>query len=288
MTGRYRSSGTVDITLTGSIDGATQEYTYEEQSFPTRAVRESYLPRLWATRKIGFLLNSVRFDGPSDEVVEEIVELSKQFGIITPYTSFLVEEPDLTADEAQFRFRRSAVPELAPAAGAPSTGLEAFDTALEVGKLADGSAPYSVGNDQAAAVRNVGDHSFFLDDGVWTDASYDGGSTAKIGFASDDYFDILEKRPDWGAYFALGEQVIFVGEVRAYEITPGDFPPVDVPAQPQSQPPEDRSPSVPAPQPETSDGSSTPWTRFIVGGAVVAAALLGGGWSWRRRRAAER
>ena len=292
MTGRYRGSATMDITLTGSIDGATQEYTYEEQSFPTRAVRDSYLPRLWATRKIGFLLNSVRFDGPSDEVVEEIVELSKQFGIITPYTSFLVEEPGLNADEAAMRFRRSAVPDLAPAAGAPSTGSVAVDTALEVGKIAAGgtiySATNSLGIDQAAAVRNVGDHSFFLDDGVWTDASYDGASTAKIGFASDGYFDVLEKRPDWGAYFALGEQVLFVVQGRAYEIASGDFPPVDVPAQPQTQPPEERSPSVPAPQPETSEESSTPWPRFLVGGAVMAAALLGGGWTWRRRRAAER
>lgn len=139
-----------------------------------------------------------------------------------------------------------------------------------------------------AAGRNVGDHSFFLDDGVWTDASYDGASTAKIGFASDGYFDVLEKRPDWGAYFALGEQVLFVVQGRAYEIASGDFPPVDVPAQPQTQPPEERSPSVPAPQPETSEESSTPWPRFLVGGAVMAAALLGGGWTWRRRRAAER
>ena len=292
MTGRYRGSGTMDVTLTGSIDRETQEYTYEEQPFPARAGRDSYLPRLWATRKIGFLLNSVRFDGPSDEVVEEIVELSKQFGIITPYTSFLVEEPDLTADEAQFRFRGSAVPDLAPAAGAPPTGREAFDTALEVGKIADGSFSYSLANslglDHAAAVRNVGDHAFFLDDGVWTDASYDGGSTAKIGFASDDYFAILEERPDWGAYFALGEQVIFVADGLAYEVTSGDFPPVDVPAQPQSQPPEDNAPSLPAPDPETSDESSTPWTRFILGGTVVAASLLVGGWSWRRRRATER
>ena len=283
ITGRYRGSGTVDVTLTGTVDGVVREHSYQEQSFPSRALRDSYLPRVWATRKIGFLLNSVRFNGPNEEVVQEIVELSKRHGIITPYTSFLVEEPDLTADEAPGMFRQRAAPLLDPAAGAPSTGFEAFDTALEVAKITSASSLYDAATANAAAVRTVGDKTFFLNDGVWTDTSYESGPTAKIGFTSDSYFDILRERPDWGAYFALGEQVLFVSQGRAYEVAPGDFPAVDVPAR--DQPPQEGATSQSNPQAEAG-GRSMPWLLIIVGVGIAAVALGVAGRLWLRRRAA--
>ena len=54
--------------------------------------------------------------------------------------------------------------------------------------------------------------------------------TVKVGFGSDDYFRILEARPEWGRYFSVGQLVIVVLEGRAYQVAEGDFPSVDVPA----------------------------------------------------------
>ena len=55
---------------------------------------EEFIARLWATRKIGYLLQQIRLHGEERELVDEIVDLSIRYGIITPYTSFLVEETE--------------------------------------------------------------------------------------------------------------------------------------------------------------------------------------------------
>ncbi len=289
VAGRYRDSGTVDVTLTGSLEGATKEFTFPDQSFPAQSTDDGNVPRLWATRKIGFLLNSVRFNGANDEVVDEIIELSKRFGIITPYTSFLVEEPDLSEDEAGLYFERRSVPDLAPAAGAPSSGEQAFEAAKRMGDLSNAVSGYGAAGEYAE-VRAVGDKTFLLNGDVWTDTAYADGPTAKIGFATENYFDVLRERPDWGAYFALGENVIFVSDGRAYEVAEGDFPDVDVPAQPAQDDPE------PTPLPlvstaalaqEESNGGSFPWTAVAAGGGVAAALLLAGAWVWRSRRTSD-
>jgi len=56
--------------------------------FPPNAGRAVFVPRLWATRKIGALLSAIRLHGEDPELVDSIVRLSIRYGIITPYTSF--------------------------------------------------------------------------------------------------------------------------------------------------------------------------------------------------------
>jgi hypothetical protein len=60
----------------------------------------TFLPRIWATRKLGYLIDQVRLsDNPAGkkEVIDEIVRISKDYGIITEYTSFLVDENEQAA-----------------------------------------------------------------------------------------------------------------------------------------------------------------------------------------------
>ncbi len=100
------------IQLTGTIDGQKKTFTYEA-TFPGKAVENTFVPRLWATRRVGFLLDQIRLSSPAAEVREEITQLAKQYGIVTPYTSYLILE-----DEA----RQPGRPPLSHAApGVPRT-----------------------------------------------------------------------------------------------------------------------------------------------------------------------
>lgn len=92
--GRYESGGAVDVTLTGDVNGAIERFNYPELSLATSG-GESAVARLWATRKIGALLTAIRRNGANPETIDAIIELSLDYGIITPYTSYLVEEPEL-------------------------------------------------------------------------------------------------------------------------------------------------------------------------------------------------
>jgi len=89
--GRYRTPKDGTVVLTGSINGQKKVFEYRAE-----AAKESkaydFVPRLWAIRKVGYLLNEVRLNGERPELTNEIIALGKKHGIVTPYTSYLVVE----------------------------------------------------------------------------------------------------------------------------------------------------------------------------------------------------
>lgn len=94
VAGRYHGANVADVTLRGKINGKPIIYRYPGQHFVT-AGGEPAVARLWAARKVSALLDQVRQQGPVQELIDAIVELSLQYGIVTPYTSAFVPEPDL-------------------------------------------------------------------------------------------------------------------------------------------------------------------------------------------------
>ncbi|NMB76236.1 MAG: VWA domain-containing protein [Myxococcales bacterium] len=102
--GRYRNEGHTAITLVGKVGGKDKSFTYEG-AFPKEARDNAFIPRLWATRKIGYLLDNIRQGGERKELVDEVIALSKRYGIVTPYTSYLVTEdtPQMVAAEPRPR-----------------------------------------------------------------------------------------------------------------------------------------------------------------------------------------
>jgi Ca-activated chloride channel family protein len=89
--GRYREEGHAALTLTGKAGKESKKFVYEGV-FPKESRQNEFIPRLWATRKIGYLLDTIRLSGEKRELVDEVVSLSKRYGIVTPYTSYLVTE----------------------------------------------------------------------------------------------------------------------------------------------------------------------------------------------------
>ena len=56
---------------------------------PAKALDHPGLPRIWAQARVNALLDAVARDGESREAVAEIIQLSRQYKFVTPYTSFL-------------------------------------------------------------------------------------------------------------------------------------------------------------------------------------------------------
>jgi len=96
IVGRYSGSGSCAIELTGRRANRTQQYTYERAA-ATGETKHDFLPRLWATRKIGYLLDEMRLHGENAELKNSVIQLAKRFGIVTPYTAYLVTEDEKLA-----------------------------------------------------------------------------------------------------------------------------------------------------------------------------------------------
>ena len=95
-----------------------------------------------------------------------------------------------------------------------------------VGGGGDGSEGDS---DNAGGVQIIGDRTFVNQSGVWIDTRFDPSAmtTVKVQFLSEDYFKLLELRPDLAEAFALGERVIAISNGVAFEVTAEAQPPID-------------------------------------------------------------
>lgn len=93
--------GALRLRLDGDVLGKPGSFEYAFDLSRASATH-GYVPRLWATRKIAALLDEIRQGGAaggspdprSKELIDEVVRLSKQYGILTEYTAFLATEQD--------------------------------------------------------------------------------------------------------------------------------------------------------------------------------------------------
>lgn len=233
MIGRYKNAGdrNVRISLSGRAGRERRTFNYDDARFPFEDNRNDFLPRLWATRRVGWLMEQIRTNGEQRELREEIVDLGTRFGIVTPYTSFLALESTENSVQRERRpmgaggggrgstgggIRRSA-----PSATA-TTGADAVQQSKQARAQQDAA---KVNDDDevlrvdTSAVRRVADKTFYLRDGVWTDAEYKQQSSLQqttVTFGSDEYFALLKREPKLAEFFALGERVIVVYKNQVY------------------------------------------------------------------------
>ncbi len=91
LLGRYTGDGDVAMELTGRVNGKVEKFTYENKFAATEA-KGQFIELLWAQRRIGHLLDQIRLHGETKELVDDVIRLSKEYGIQTPYTSNLILE----------------------------------------------------------------------------------------------------------------------------------------------------------------------------------------------------
>lgn len=245
LLGRYSNDEdlkAVRVTLAGQTSGSRRSYSYDDLSFPLRNDDNDYLPRLWATRRVGWLMEQVRSNGEQKELRDEIVDLGTRYGIVTPYTSYLALEQQnraisglytVTPGTAQSKDAnlgfigglRSEPRPAKPGVAAESVTVDTGAVAVQQSKRARAmkeSAKLDEADDiRKDAVRRLGDKTFYLIDGVWTDSEFKAEAKLPetvLTFGSDEYFALLKQQPKLGSYFALGERVVVVFGGRVYRV----------------------------------------------------------------------
>ena len=218
VAGRYRKGGRHTVAVSGTLAGEPVTYTCQAV-FPekTGATDNEFVAPLWAARKIGYLLREVRLQGENKELIEEIVRLSRKFGIVTEYTSFLATAgaagkglPDSPTAYAEVAGKLRA-------ARARQSGQWAVNQAvneLELQQRIVATEEANVFRDRRgrvvanAYVRQVGRRAFYLRDGQWVDAQAAKGQKARrVKLFSKEYFDLLRTNEDFARAQRLGWNV---------------------------------------------------------------------------------
>jgi Ca-activated chloride channel family protein len=232
--GRYRNPidmNFVRLTLTGKSGGSERKFFYNNLHFPLNEDANDFLPRLWATRRVGWLMEQIRTNGEQPELRDEIVDLGTRYGIVTPYTSYLAVEASQTVQGFT-----SALPTLNRQASGrgglqspPSPEPKAADARAITGNIAVQQSKRAraqqeverVDKDESKTIRIAGGKTFYLRDGVWTDADFKAGTTLPqtvVKFGSDEYFALLKQKPRLAAFFSLGEKVVVVLDGTVYRV----------------------------------------------------------------------
>lgn len=93
LVGRYSGKGDSAVVIEGNVNGSEKKFTYEVK-FPEEASENEFVPRLWAMRRVGYLLDEIRLRGENSELRDEVTELARKYSVVTPYTAYLIMEDE--------------------------------------------------------------------------------------------------------------------------------------------------------------------------------------------------
>ncbi len=257
LVGRYRASGNAKVRLRGRVGG--DEETLE---FPAELVGKSdddtnaFVAKLWATRRVGEIIDELDLHGKNQELITELVELATKHGILTPYTSFMADDTNALTDlaaatrgaadrleslaesDGERGFRQREAKALYRSADAPASrafgggyGGAASDPAApavaggEPPVLGRGITYYDAEADETRVARNaisVGRKTFFRRGERWIDSSVTDDEAAQattIERFSDEYFALVAKYGKHAAAYLAIEGPVTVkldGKVYAW------------------------------------------------------------------------
>ncbi len=206
VTGRYQGSGAVTVVLTGQAARGEQRFAYE-LALPERG-DDPAVALLWAQRRIADLLTELRIEGDREGLTEEIIAIANRFGIVTPYTAYLAEEPDAVFDDDAVM-----ADGMADAAAAPSSGRAAVEAAEKVAELDEGAVEHTTPD----AARLVGTRTYYLTSylgaDAWIDEAFDraGPEPAELSLDAETLASLRGSDPELVAASALGPRVVALG-----------------------------------------------------------------------------
>ncbi|RMD91696.1 MAG: VWA domain-containing protein [Calditrichaeota bacterium] len=230
--GRYPTAGKYRVTLSGEAQNQRKQYSHEV-NFPAEQHENAFIAPLWASRKIGYLLDQMQLNGENKELRDEIISLSKEYGIVTPYTSYLIQEKrrrsgSLTLVPGRHfnaGFTDDLSRDLATVPGKSTSGIFNAVTGKEAVNFSQQKNALMQASQLASEVpaagevqqRRVAEKTFFLNQqNYWQDLSCATDSAdIHIKFASEAYFQLLQRFQQLKLYLSVGERVIlgFKGKV---------------------------------------------------------------------------
>ena len=232
--GRYLGKEELLFELTGDYLG--EQRTFQFGFDPNQAdVRNGFVPRLWASRKIAEMIAEIQILGadPSlaeddprvEELTASIIALSTEFGIITEYTAFLASEetelsnvPDLFGQTAGNLARGASG---RSGGGAVSQTINyAAQRSQDVLNRDSSYLNSSMERTRTVNAQQANDLTFFFKDSRWidsrlTDIQDQLVPDRTVTFGTDEFMDValslaLENRQ--GALAFAQDTVILVGE----------------------------------------------------------------------------
>ncbi len=217
LLGQYLGQGHLTFELSGNFLGRRR--TFRSRVDLSRATtRNAFVPRLWASRKIADLVDAIRASGADadraafgkgravdprfSELVEEIVKLSLEFGVLTEYTAFLAREgTDLgRRDEVMARAKANFQTRAVQTRSGLSSVNQEFNRQAQARQMVlnPTNAYYDANMNRVAvtSVQQVADRAFFRRGRQWVDSRLvesRARPAREIRFGSDEFWKLVDR-----------------------------------------------------------------------------------------------
>src|SRR6266511_35749 len=232
--GRYRGTGSAEqsVTVQGRRNGRQEEF---RTTFADRANDDArYIEQLWAARKAGALSREIRLRGQTGELMDALKQLALRYGILTEYTSYLVQEPTVALRrQAENRVMQAPAPAPADQAGAGYGGRAARERSMADAASVSGLEAVTVtaktdfdeirrAHAGINPTQRIGGRLFIMRDSTWTDLGH-GDSLRVVNIApySEAYFALLKALPDLREAAGLEPAVLVAGRRASIKIGAG-------------------------------------------------------------------
>jgi Ca-activated chloride channel homolog len=232
--GRFSGDGQSQVTVSGERLGRALEFS-TESVFPDASDANDYIPRLWASRKLGHLERQVWTEGMTESLAREIRDVALRYGLPSRYTAYLVEEPNTVVaapvdlDGRGGGFVRGLANRSSGGAGgapaAPTSGADAVQaaesarrmrtmaTTAELESAADDIMAKALAVPSSSVPRQaLGGRIFELRGETWTDiAARDDAPVVEVRAYSAAWFDLMRALPELEAVLRTHENVVIGG-----------------------------------------------------------------------------
>lgn len=225
--GKYSKPGKNVVTLTGTINGKIRSFRFDADLVNDKDVQEhDYLAKIWASRRIGYLIDQIDQHGKNQELVDELVNLSKEYGILTPYTAFLArEDVDLADNTNLIRSSNEELKMLDQVSGASANNLRKQKNSFSSNAAAPTSMDISFKNaegetEKVETVKNVGNKVFYLRNGQWVEGTLtkeEIKNATVVKQFTDDYFELANDKSN-NSYLAFESNIVVKLNNKVYNI----------------------------------------------------------------------
>jgi Ca-activated chloride channel family protein len=187
LLGRYAGSAPLKFDLTGRDAGGTRKFAFEFQ-LDKASASNTHVPRLWAARRIATLTEAVRDLGedPSitaqdprvKELTDEIVRLSRDFGVLSEYTAFFADDGTPLASAAAPATQRRFTAEIDSKALKSRAGAASVNQEANLAQAKDGTClnlrnsywSSDLSRTEFANVQQICDRAYYKKGERWIDS----------------------------------------------------------------------------------------------------------------------